>query len=294
MICFRRIAFVIIAGLFGGVAGGPVGQGFAADKPVIHWISGPIPEAVIEENGQMSGGFLFETVRWFASRMPGYTHRYQLVPLKRTHQLLQNADRIYCGFSLLRNAARARLYHFSEPIHWAQGFRAGYRAGNEDVEHSLIEGKGLDMAQFLAGTGKAGRILGRSYNPQLDLFLEELKGQGRLLEVPEQAGLMEMLGRDRIDLLIDYPRMFLGTEKLSTVSVIGVKPYNAIHFACAMTTEGRAVIDRVDGIIADEPALPGYAAFRLRMLPPDHARALADQFVRYREDNNPQSSDEAG
>ncbi|WP_147300952.1 hypothetical protein [Aestuariispira insulae] len=273
--------FQLVFGLILGIAillGRPVS---AADPPVIRWIAGLVPGAITETDGSMSGGFMYETSLWFVDRMNEYDHRFQIVPWKRTHALLAGADELYCSFALLKTADRAQLYYYSEPVQWALGFRAAFQTGNETVERALSKEDHLATDLFLAGKGLTGRVLGRTYNQVVDQFFTHMKDEDRLMEVSERAKLLEMLQKGRIDLMIDYPRVFLAGDGLRTVSITGVKRYNSVHFARVRTPEGKEVIRQVDALIAKQPVPPVYAGFRFRMLPDDHARELEQQFLNY-------------
>jgi uncharacterized protein (TIGR02285 family) len=263
---FRRLLGLICACAAAGL--------HAETQEPLAWAILDFPPFQILEGPHKGSGSFDGELQTLISRMPEFAHA--IVPMsfaRRRQEFLAGTN--LCTPGIFKPPAMALKLAISRPLLTHLDNRVVFLA---DKAARFGAAETLDLDRLLGDRSLVGAAVpGRSYAPNIDAAIERFRGSPNLMIRPLETGqLFRMLLKGDIDylLLFSHEAAFLADkygagERIRNRLIAGTPPYIFTHVACTGNAWGRAVIARIDAVMADELAQPEYRRYSERWYPPE-------------------------
>jgi uncharacterized protein (TIGR02285 family) len=268
----RNLIAVVLAAMASTAA-------MAEDRQTLQWMALDLPPASMPVGGKPTEGIVDAALTMIFAEMPEVAHRIVLTPSVRAWNNLAEGERM-CFVTAILTAERERIAYVIR-THLIPPLQLMVREDMVDKFPRNPSGEVLPAALF-DRTDLRGLITQkRSYSPELDALLRmrNPKADIRAVNVASSgANLLQMVRVGRADYTIEYdftlaflqsrlPELNNGA-KLIALPIAGTQPFE-VGIACPRTEWGRAMIMRLDAIVARVSQLPQYQAGQIRWFSAD-------------------------
>jgi uncharacterized protein (TIGR02285 family) len=245
----------------------------AAAEPLTWGVLEFPPFQILEGPHRGSGSFDGE-LQTLIARLPEFEHK--VVPMsfaRRREEFLAGTS--FCTPGIFKPPAMALKLAISKPMLTHLDNRVVFL---RDKEARFGERAPIDLDALLQDRNLRGAAVpGRSYAPNIDAAIQRARGAPNLMIRPlETTQLFRMLLNGDVDylLLFSHEAAFLADkldagDRVRNRAIAGTPPYIFTHVACTGNDWGRAVIARIDAIMAAERLQPEYRRYSERWYPPE-------------------------
>jgi len=251
------------------------------------WLLRDLPPLVVVDGPQKGQGVIDQLMPVLMANMPQYQHVVVRVNRARALQMLQSHSRI-CDPTLIWNPARARWVVYSTPVIALPGNGLAIQRQDQlQIAPFVSDGK-VDLTALLnSHTLKLGVIAKRSYGEVIDRQLPQSPANQIFIHYGgnPMSSLLRMQQAGRLQALLGYwPEIQVNTrqqglppDSMIFYPVLGAPALQSLYIGCADTPEGRQIIARVNGILADqgrEVLIKSKAQWFATKPPDDHPRPV--------------------
>lgn len=244
----------------------------AAAKDIMKWFRVDIPPVYIL-NDDSADGFGDQSMQFVMDKLTHYDHRVVNVNMSRGLEMLKRGDRI-CFSTLLKNSERTKFIEFSTVSQLVLPVHLVIRMGERPKLAPYMDGEGrIDLDLLLQDTSiTIGIASDRSYSKVIDDILKKYRMYRNVYIRPSSniaAGLVDMVGRERIDCTLEFPvtvahltkSQRIGYHLLDFIPIKGLPKFFQTHFAAPKNAWGKKVIDEIDAILLQHRASDEYIGF---------------------------------
>jgi uncharacterized protein (TIGR02285 family) len=236
----------------------------AADS--ITWITNPLPPTFITEGPDAGMGVGDQQLRLLMSHLPGYDHHRQQSSFARIWTQMAGHDGV-CAQSVFSSPERRKVAVFNRRPLREAGFRLYGLADNaKRFEPYLTPAHGIDFARLAGESGVRGAYYGTRLLPApviaAHLPLETTQSTEQMIR---------LLTAHRLDffLAVGNEVSFFHRDDIVGYPIEGVPAYNDVFIACADKAIGRAVIAKIDALLAQPDLWAEFVAPMRRWHAPD-------------------------
>ncbi len=290
-----RFSLFIVQALVAGALLGPGASAWAQAKPVTVWMSPDLPPGFMPVEGRPTDGFVDTLLKMIFVEMPESEHRLQVTPIARTWASLSEGLPM-CFTAAVITPERERIA-YATPLLLIPPQQLVVRESVVSGIPRNAQGEVLPATLFDRADLRGLVTPQRSYSVLLDTLLARRGPQSGVREAsvtPGGSNILQMLSLGRADYTIEFeqrltyqlprqPTLQRG-EKLLVLPIAGMQPVQ-VGIACPHTEWGRAMILRIDAIVARVSQRPEYQKALNRWLSPDAVkrfRKAQDEFFRMR------------
>lgn len=256
----------------------------AAPPPkTVSWIQADLPPQFILEGDLAGQGWADRQMRFLFPLLPEFDHRLVQSSLSRAWYEMAHRDGV-CFDGAARNAEREDIALFSRRPIVAPSYRIIIRAADLMRFHPFLDADGsIDLERLAAEDGLAGGYTAaREHFPAINRFIESDQRRVRLETAMSPAQLFNLLQGRRLDFIISSPvetpyykaRFHLADAFVSLPVKGGVSAIRG-YVVCSKGPLGRAVIERIDAVLADRARWDAYIEPLRRWFEPADFAALA-------------------
>ncbi|WP_068306644.1 TIGR02285 family protein [Kordiimonas lacus] len=253
---------------------------WAADKPVIHWLSPNFPPVFIADGPLKRQGYGDQIVRYMSEKLPDYRHVPATANLTRTYNQMKLHDGV-CSVALFETPERAAFANFSDDVYHVMTNRVVVMNRNLHRFKPYLNAAGeVDITRLLTASDLAvGVVPDRFYSQLINDTLKAVGMPDNMVVIPfNRYG--ALLDHGRIDYTFGFPaeayHQFskLGkAEAFVALPIAGEARFQSGGFSCSDKPLGRKVIAEINRLIATEEVSAVYDAFYEQWL---DARSLKD------------------
>mgnify|MGYP006301551077 CR=1 FL=1 len=261
----------------------------AQDAPTITWPYFHFPPFSVVQAGRHSGAWA-EVNRLLAAGLAEYGHRRVYSPVSRS-LLDASRGRLYCFTGLLRSPEREELLAYSLPMRLAPPLVLAVRTADKasHVRHGRVS-----LAELLARPGASVAVAKGFHYADMEPILDsaEAEDPAKVLRLSsEQATLrqFELLRAGRVDAaIVTAPQGMYelagggadgGAADLAFLPLAEAREYLVGHVACTRAAGGEAVVERINGILAEAVVEPGFINLYLPWIPPGLREEFRSRFT---------------
>lgn len=236
------------------------------------WLVRDLPPLTIETGPRAGEGAVDRVLPLLMQALPDHAHSVVRVNRARALQMLQEPA-LSCDPELLWTADRSQTAVYSIPMFATLTNGLIIRHQDRHGFNGFMHHGALDLPALLASPNiKVGRVAERSYGGAIDRVLADAPPAAINAHHGNDAvaSLLQMQQRGRLDGVLGYwpevlylaPREQIAGEDLEFLPILGVPRYQNVYVACTNTVQGRAVIQRLNQLLATlrTTTLPGYYA----------------------------------
>lgn len=256
----------------------------APPAKAISWMQADLPPQFILDGALAGEGWADQQMRELFPLLPDFDHRLVQGSLSRTWYDMARRDGI-CFNGAARSPEREDIAMFSRRPIIAPSYRIIIRAAALARFRPFLDESGaIDLDRLALEDGLAGGYTtAREHFPAINHFIESDRRRVRLDAVISPSQLFNLLHGKRLDFIISSPveapyykaRFHLVDEFVSLPVKGGVSAIRG-YVACSKGPLGRAVIEKIDALLADESRWAAYIEpLRRWFEPADFAAALA-------------------
>lgn len=195
--------------------------------------------------------------RLLINALKNYYVKPLYMPSARAEILLQQ-DTAFCLSNRLKTPQREAKYLYTKPINIYMGLRLYYRHDHKIPTDAIDKnGKLISLvALFNRHTKRKLLVLsGRSFGQTLDAQISRINKRNLVTRagMDEEAASMAMLGRGRIDYLIEYPpdikmalSRFTPSLQLKSIALADATDYVVGYITCSKTTMGEKIVEDIN------------------------------------------------
>jgi len=278
--------FMVRSWIIAGCLGSSLPLGLAAASPTntISWMQADLPPQFILE-GELAGqGWADRQMNDLFPLLPGFDHRLVQGSLSRIWYEMAHRDGV-CFDGAARSVQRDAFALYSRRPIIAPTYRIIIRATDlARFRASFTAGGAIDLDRLAGQDGlTGGYTASRAHFPAIDRFIENEKRRVRLETAISPSQLFNLLHGKRLDFIIAspvetpyYKARFHLNDEFASLRVKDGPPSIRGYIACSKGPVGRALIKKIDGLLADESRWSAYMEpLRRWFEPADFAAALA-------------------
>ncbi|EIK97760.1 hypothetical protein PMM47T1_04589 [Pseudomonas sp. M47T1] len=224
------------------------------------WLVRDLPPLTIESGPREGQGAVDRLLPLLMQALPHYDHSVVRVNRARATQMLTEPA-LSCDPTLLWTAERSQTVVYSIPVFATLTNGLIIRRQDRHGFNTFIHHDELDLPAVLASPNiKIGRVAERSYGSTIDNILAQAPEGAVSAHHGNDAvaSLLQMQQRGRLDGVLGYwpevlylaPQEQIDSADLMFVPVRGVPRYQPVYIACSNTPAGRAVVDRLNPVLA--------------------------------------------
>lgn len=258
----------------------------APPSKTISWMRTDLPPQFILD-GELAGhGWADRQMHDLFPLLPGFDHRLVEGSLSRIWYEMAHRDGV-CFDGAARNAEREDIALFSRRPIIAPTYRVIIRAADLARFRVFLDAGGaIDLDRLADEDGlTGGYTASRAHFPVIDRFIASEQRRPRLETAMSPAQLFNLLHGKRLDFIISspvetpyYKARFHLTDEFASLAVKDGPPSIRGYIACSKGPLGRAVIEKIDALLADDSRWSAYMEpLRRWFEPADFAAALAAQ-----------------
>ncbi len=252
----------------------------SADKPVIHWLNPDFPPVFITSGPQAGHGYGDEIIRYIEDRLPEYQHVPASANLTRIYAQMKTQDSV-CSAALFETPERAAFATFSRDVYHVMTNRVVVMKDKAELFTPYLNKDGrIDVFRLVRASHLAlGVVPDRFYSSLINDTLNDLGQPDHMVIIPfDRYG--ALLSHGRIDYTFGFPaeahHLFRKLGKaggFTAFPIAGEASVQSGGFSCSDKPVGRAVIARINELIATEDLSTVYDSFYEQWL---DARSLND------------------
>ena len=228
---------------------------FAADKPVVRWLTIDFPPHHIVTGKDAGQGIRDKFLRKLHTELPEFDHRIEYSSNSRTEALMKAGEPV-CTVAKLKTPEREAFSVFSRDPFLRQlpARLVGIRT-TELLKKHLIDDQVALGPLLLSGEASFGLIRARRYGDAIDRLLVTAP-KNVITYYDADAALstsLNLINRQRVDFTLGYSAELEYQRRNGTLNIefsyVPIKEANqlvAVQVSCAKTALGQAVIDAVD------------------------------------------------
>ena len=259
----RKIGAAVLAGM---------GLAWSAEGQTVDWLVFDAPPMYIREGPLANQGSSDEAIALLTSRLPNYRHRTTLTTFARAWYQIRHSDGI-CIVGVSKTPERESFAKFSESIFNGPGNVVVTLTENKPKFLGFLNGEGrldlqrLDKDSLLTGAYASSR----SYGHAVSDYLSTQDHHAKIEAFPNEFQLFNLLMSQRVDYFFAYKAELNYFKTINNINTdFSVLPIEGDHIpvtayvACSDQPLGRAVIDDVNGLLADPAIRKSIQDFRTR------------------------------
>lgn len=240
----------------------------AAEKPAIEWLGFAFPPVMIRSGDQTRQGFGDLTEIYIRHYLPEFDHNSVDMPVARYTREMMSREGV-CTSNLFRTPEREAAAYFSRPVYVVDTHRIiTSNEGMARLQPYITNGR-IDLMAALADPGvRMSGLRGRAYSPQISAAVSAHPDQ--YVEVDSVDSALQMAVRGRVAMSPAFPwqaAWHLRNRDFVALPVAGADDYQVGYVACGKNELGRAVIDRVNELMAQPQHAEAITSFYLEWLP---------------------------
>lgn len=233
----------------------------AESKPRLVWMIRDLPPFNILQGPLKNEGIADNMLRLLQARLPQYNHVLAVANQARAKQMLSSGALI-CDSGMLKSPEREEIMYFSIITLGLQTNGVMIRRQQEQELAPFIDNGQFDLPAFIATDQYSlGTLVGRSYGPQIDAELAQLKADKLVVHYGIEASrsLLRMQQHGRITAVLGYgPELRYNGEleqmdldQLSFYPIKGAPPYLMGYVGCSKTPQGLEAIQRINKAVRE-------------------------------------------
>ncbi len=213
----------------------------------ITWITHPMPPAFIAEGPDAGMGVGDQQLRLLMNHLPGYDYHLLQSSFARIWTQMADNDGI-CAQSVFSSPERRKVAVFSRRPLREAGFRVYILADSAKRFASyLTAGHEIDFGRLASDAGLRGGYYGTRLLPG------PVSAAHPILDTAQSTDqLMHLLTAHRLDyfLAVANEVTFYHRDDIVGYPIEGVPAFNNVYIACSDKPVGRAVISKIDALLA--------------------------------------------
>ncbi|WP_430472811.1 hypothetical protein ACQ0MK_12045 [Thalassospira lucentensis] len=235
----------------------------SAEKGDIVWALTPLPPAMLETNGKITG-YGVDILDWFADQLPDYTHHKEIVPLARLLKTITGAG-TFCNIGLNPTPERQKILHFTHTIlpHLPVSLIVD-ASRDHKLKPFLVENGQVDLDLMITeGKLNGGLRSKRSYGPVIDRIVHDHKDNPRISQIGNDANFLQLIALGRMDWTLYLPaeaeyyrRTKLPDTVFSSWQIAGNNQLLPASIACSKTATGNEIVTAINAMVAQHPDMP--------------------------------------
>ncbi|MEQ8390989.1 MAG: transporter substrate-binding domain-containing protein [Thalassospira sp.] len=268
----------------------------SAEKDDIVWALTPLPPAMLETNGEITG-YGVDILDWFADQLPQYTHRKEIVPLARLLQTITGPG-TFCNIGMNPTPERQQILHFTDAVLPHLPVSLIVDAARDHKLKPFLTDNGQVDLDLLITEGKldGGLRSKRSYGPFIDRIVQNHPDNPRISQIGNDANFLQLIALGRMDWTLYLPaeaeyhrRTKLPDTVFSSWQIAGNDQLMPASIACSKNATGENIVTEINDLVRKHPEMPWAKFYSSSLSDADQIR-YQQALKRYVADiNNPQS-----
>lgn len=251
----------------------------ATEKQTVIWTLTPLPPAMLEKDGEIVG-YGVDTLDWFATRLPDYTHIKEIVPLPRLFQIISTPG-TFCNIGINPTPERQKFLHFSHAVLPHLPVSLITSPAREDRIKPFLNGDGgVDLERMIA-FGRLNGVLRsqRSYGATIDEILRRNTDNPTIIYLGNDENFLQLISMGRLDWTLYLPaeaefyrRTKMPDAVFTSWHVAGNDQLMPASIACSRTDAGYAIINAINALAKENPDLPWTSFYASSLSDSDQVR----------------------